>query len=118
MSRRDDSVRVRHMLDYARAAVRIATGRARTDLDRDEVFRMALTHAVEIVGEAAGHVAESIRLKNPQVAWEQITLTRHRLIHGYDQVDLDRLWTIVENELPGLIAQLENIVEGFGGRKP
>jgi len=36
---------------------------------------------------------------------------RNRLIHGYDNVDFDILWTIVENDLPGLIRQLESILD-------
>jgi uncharacterized protein with HEPN domain len=36
---------------------------------------------------------------------------RNRLIHGYDSVDFDILWTIVKNDLPGLITQLEVILD-------
>jgi uncharacterized protein with HEPN domain len=36
---------------------------------------------------------------------------RHRLIHGYDTVNFDILWTIIQHDLPPLIAQLEAIIE-------
>jgi uncharacterized protein with HEPN domain len=32
------------------------------------------------------------------------------VIHGYDSVDFDILWTIVQNDLPDLIRQLEHIL--------
>jgi uncharacterized protein with HEPN domain len=35
---------------------------------------------------------------------------RHRLIHGYDSVDFDILWNVVEVDLPPLIVELESIV--------
>jgi uncharacterized protein with HEPN domain len=35
---------------------------------------------------------------------------RNRLIHGYDSVDFDILWAIVNNDLPVLIIQLEKIL--------
>ncbi len=35
---------------------------------------------------------------------------RNRLIHGYDEVDFNFLWSVVQNDLPTLIAQLENIL--------
>ena len=35
---------------------------------------------------------------------------RNRLIHGYDSVDFDILWAIIKNDLPGLIIQLEDIL--------
>ena len=43
--------------------------------------------------------------------WLQMIGARNRLIHGYDSVDFDILWTIVENDLPGLIRQLESILD-------
>ena len=35
---------------------------------------------------------------------------RHRLVHGYDQIDLDAVWATVTNDLPPLIADLERIL--------
>lgn len=35
---------------------------------------------------------------------------RNRLIHGYDSVDFDILWTILKQDLPVLIGQLEKIL--------
>lgn len=53
MPRRDPRVRLLHMRDYARKAVARAKGQTRDDLDSDETLRLALTHLVELVGEAA-----------------------------------------------------------------
>jgi uncharacterized protein with HEPN domain len=36
---------------------------------------------------------------------------RNRLIHGYDNVDFDILWTIVNHDLPSVIARLEDILD-------
>jgi uncharacterized protein with HEPN domain len=35
---------------------------------------------------------------------------RNRLIHGYDEVDLDFLWSVVKNDLPALMHQLKALV--------
>jgi len=43
MTRHDDAARLRHMLDHARKAVRLAQGRTRADLDTDELFSLAMT---------------------------------------------------------------------------
>ena len=53
MTRHDDAARLRHMLDYARKAVQLASGRTRTDLDADELFGLAMTRVLEVIGEAA-----------------------------------------------------------------
>ena len=110
MSRRDPAVPLRHMLDYAQKAITISHGRERKDLDEDLTFNLALTHLVEIIGEAANRVPEEFQEKQPEIPWAQIIGMRNRLIHGYDDVDLNFLWSVVQDDLPGLIAQLESLL--------
>ena len=108
MTRHDDVVRFHHMLDYARIARRLSGSRDRTELDNDDELRLALTRAVEVIGEAAAKVTDQGRREHPDIQWRLIVATRHRLIHGYDAVDLDLLWSIVRDDLPTLISQLED----------
>lgn len=111
MSKYDDQVSMRHMLDHARQAYEMASGRKRSDLESDRMLQLALTRLVEIVGEATSRVSISTREKHCEVPWPDIVGMRNRLIHGYDVVDLDLLWNTVETDLPSLIAQLEAILK-------
>jgi uncharacterized protein with HEPN domain len=43
---------------------------------------------------------------------------RNRLIHGYDNVDLDVVWQIVTSDLPDLIVELERILAADGSSLP
>lgn len=95
------------MLDHAREAVEMARGRRRADLDSDRQFNLALVRLLEIVGEAANHIPEEVRERNPDVPWPQVVGLRNRLIHGYDEVDFDILWQIISRDLPKLIQALE-----------
>jgi uncharacterized protein with HEPN domain len=79
------------------------------------MLELSLTRLVEIVGEAARRVSEAFREKYPSVPWRDISDTRNRLIHGYDVVDLDVLWDVIQNDLPPLVVQLEKIVGSIGG---
>lgn len=111
MARVDPLIRVEHMLDRAREAVDMTGGRSRSDMDTNRMLNLALVRLMEVIGEAAGRVPENFRSRHPQVPWRDITDLRNRLIHGYDSVDFDRLWTIIQDDLPRLIEQLEIIVE-------
>ena len=110
MSKRDVG-RVDDMLDAAQKAVLFARGNTRVDLDKNEVLALALVRLLEIVGEAAKYIPDSIKSTHPEVPWREIAATRNRLIHGYFSVDLDIVWAIIENDLPPLIMQLETIRE-------
>jgi len=107
MSQHNDEVRMRHMLDYSREALGLSRDRSREDLDTDRVMELALVRLVEIIGEAASRVSEETRESNPEIPWSQIVSLRNRLIHGYDSVDLDILWQILQSDLPSLISKLE-----------
>lgn len=85
----------------------MAAGRTREDLDADRQLNLSLVRLLEIVGEAANRVPEEERARYPAVHWQDIVDLRHRLIHGYDAVDFDILWQIIETDLPELIETLE-----------
>ena len=74
-------------------------------------MNLALVRLVEVVGEAAARVPEDFRCRYPEVPWRQTVALRNRLIHGYDVIDFDILWTIVNQDLPELIKALAAIVK-------
>jgi uncharacterized protein with HEPN domain len=106
---KDDRVRLRHMLDSAMEAVELIQGKSRTDLSTNRVLSLALVRLLEIVGEAASKVTTDTRQQTPSIPWSEIISLRHRLIHGYDTINMDILWKILADDLPALIAQLKKI---------
>ncbi len=114
MSSHESSVRFRHMLDHAREAVSMAAGKSRDDIHNDRMLNLALVRLLEIVGEAASRTPLDERARYGNLPWGQIVGLRNRLIHGYDSVDLDILWQIVNHDLPPLILGLEQIVSSAG----
>ena len=110
MTRRDPTVRLRHMLDAAGEAIEFTRGRTRADLDSDRLLNLALVRLVEVVGEAAAQTPPETRARYPAIDWPRIVGTRHRLIHGYDTVNFDILWSIITDDLPPLIRELEAVL--------
>lgn len=84
----------------------MARGKSRADLDTDRKLNLSLVRLLEIVGEAAGRVPKPEQDRYPAIPWTEIISLRNRLIHGYDQVDFDILWTILTEDLPPLIGAL------------
>lgn len=108
--KKDDSVYLGHMLDTATAAVRKVRDLAREDFDADENLRLALTHLIQTIGEAARQVSPGFQKGNPSIPWSKIVGMRHKVVHDYLQVDYDLVWDVATRELPPLIGALEKIV--------
>ncbi len=106
MSRHDDSITLRQMLEHIDEAINIAKGRSQNDLGTDRVFFLALLKLVEIVGEAATRVSGPVQTAHPEIPWRELIGTRNRLIHGYDSVDHNILWDIVTADFPPLAMQV------------
>lgn len=114
MSAHDPRVPLRQMRDAAQRALEIAMPLSRAELAPDRVETLALTRLLEILGEAARRVPIDVRDENEAIPWRQIAGTRDRLIHAYDRIDLDILWTIVQDQLPPLIDGLDELLERLG----
>jgi len=107
-----DRVRLQHMLDAARSAVRAATGRKREELEEDDLLRDALVRRVGIIGEAANNVTSEARAAMPEIPWPEVVGIRHRVVHHYFAVDLDTIWSTIQRDLPLLIRSLEAALAG------
>jgi len=107
---RDDAVCVGHMIDAAREALDLATGKTKEEFDSDRTLRLALTHLLQIVGEAARSVSRGFREAHPDVPWKDITGMRHKVVHDYMQVDEEVVWDTLKEELGPLVEALEKTV--------
>ncbi|MCK9419041.1 MAG: DUF86 domain-containing protein [Nitrospirae bacterium] len=108
--RKDDVIRLRHMVDAAREALSFAQGKDRNDLTSNRMLVLSLIKSIEIIGEAASTVTQKFRELHPELPWKDIVAMRNRLIHVYFDIDLDRVWDTIVDDLPHLILVLEKVI--------
>jgi uncharacterized protein with HEPN domain len=98
------------MLAAAHKALGYAQGTTRESLPLVPMRLDALLYEIVVSGEAARRLSSEIRAAHPEIPWREIIGMRSVITHGYDQIDDDELWQVVERDLPDLIAKLEAIV--------
>ena len=71
--------------------------------------KRAIERNLEIIGEAANRILKKdkhFKLNNV----EKIIGTRNRIIHGYDKISDDLIWSIVINHLPKLKDEITGLL--------
>lgn len=66
---------------------------------------------LEPIGEAATHVPDAVRQAHTEIPWRLVIATRNRLIQGYLGIDIDTLWSIVQDDVPNLLRDLRAMRE-------
>ena len=80
------------------------------DFDADEMLQVWVVHYLQIIGEAAGRISSELRAQHSEIPWGEIIGTRHVLVHGYFDIDLDIVWTAIDVNLPELKNQVLGIL--------
>ncbi|MGB5107229.1 MAG: DUF86 domain-containing protein [Candidatus Zixiibacteriota bacterium] len=111
MSKADELIRIKHMLDAANQILRFTKDLDEKRFAADEAISLAVTRLLEIIGEASRYISAETRSKYPDVPWQQLGGIRNRLIHAYINVDLAIVWNICQDALPRLIADLQKIID-------
>lgn len=99
--------RLHDALQACRAILDFVRGRTFEEYERSLLLRSAVERQFEIVGEALrqAELADSSVRIHVSHLWQIVGL-RNRLIHGYDVVDQQLVWSIVRDEVPPLVEQL------------
>lgn len=77
---------------------------------QDRRSQYAVKYALQVIGEAARQVPDSIRERFPHVPWLRIIAMRNRLAHDYLGTRIDIIFTTARDFAPMLISQLEPLI--------
>ena len=109
---KDDSVYLSHIRD-AISDIEHYTSIARAAFMADRMRQDAVVRKLEIVGEAVKKLSDRTKQRSPEIPWKRMAGMRDRLTHDYFGVDLDLVWTTVEQELPRLKAAADTLLSAM-----
>lgn len=116
-SEANNRVRLRHMHDAAQEVMAFTAGKTRESLDQEMLLLRGVCMSIGIIGEAAAQITPAFRSANPKIDWQAIVGMRNLIIHAYFKVDKDILWNTINQHIPPLLAELDNLIQ-VGDEEP
>jgi len=113
MSDREWKFYIYDMIIFAEKVLDYTKGLNQEQFEADGKVYDATVRNLELIGEAATNIPDHARSLIPSVPWRQIIATRNRLIHGYLGIDNDILWSIINDDIPPILADLKKFRETF-----
>lgn len=107
MPKGDDRHFLLDIVSYGELAREKVQGVTHEQFRADSTLHYAVTHLIQIVGEAASHLSDDARAEMTEVPWNEIIGMRHRLVHSYGQTNFDIVWKVATKSLPDLIATVK-----------
>ena len=103
---------LRHISDECAYLLTVSVNLTKNNFLDDETLKRAVVRSLEIIGEATKKLPDDFKIQHPQIEWKKIAGTRDILIHDYFGIDWDIVWDIINNKMPELLYQLDQIIEG------
>jgi uncharacterized protein with HEPN domain len=111
---KDDSVYLKHILECIRR-IEEDTRDGRERFLRTHTLQDAVLRNLQILSESAQRLSDGSKVKHPEIEWKRIAAFRNFLVHDYLGVDMERIWQIVQRDVPALkrvVSELFREVEG------
>ena len=94
------------MLEAAQDISNYIAGMRFHDYEQNSMAQAAVERKLEIIGEAARRVSDSLKTANPEIPWRGMIGLRNVLIHEYGEVRTERVWLVASDRIPELIEML------------
>lgn len=113
MSTRSPRERLLDILEAIEEIQQFTAGMTFDQFQADRKTLKAVMADFAIMGEAAGHIPETLTKQHPTVPWAVMRAMRNRMVHVYFSVSPLVLWDTVQQDLPALIASLRQLLQAL-----
>lgn len=114
MPSRDWKQRIQDIIQSVSEIQRSTIDMTFTEFQADDTIRKSVLYDLMIIGEAAINVPYEIKSRYPNIPWRLMGDMRNVIAHEYFQVKLDKVWETIQNDIPLLLPQLQDLLEREG----
>ena len=107
---RDYTDALADMADAMEKIIRFVDGMTYEQFASDDKTLFAVVRALEIIGEAAKQIPDSVRQQNPQLPWREMAGMRDKLIHHYFGVMRETVWRTATEDIPAMLPIIRRLI--------
>lgn len=109
---KDQRIYLSHILECI-AAIRRHTGGSRDAFLKDRKTEKAVLRELQELAATSQRLDPALREQCPEIPWQDIAGFRNVLVHDYLGLNLHRIWTVVERDLPPLEEAVTGLLESI-----
>lgn len=107
---KDNTVYLKHIRDAALKIEQYLKGITQEKFLKNSLIQDAVSHEVQIIGEAVRHISSDFRRRYPDIAWRDIASMRSKIVHDYFGINLKIIWNAATKQVPKLKANILKIL--------
>jgi uncharacterized protein with HEPN domain len=109
---KSDEAYLRHILEMIRR-MEENTRQGKSIFMASHTLQDAVLRNLQTMTETTQRLSEDLKATRPHVEWAKITAFRNVLVHDYLGIDLERIWDIVQSDVPRLKTAVVEMLEGM-----
>ncbi|PIN91122.1 hypothetical protein COU57_01925 [Candidatus Pacearchaeota archaeon CG10_big_fil_rev_8_21_14_0_10_32_14] len=106
---KDNLIYLSHILESISHIENFSKNLTKKTFCNDRLRQSAIVRELEIIGEAVKNLSLDFRKNNSKIKWNLIAGLRDKLIHHYFGINLERVWNVIQYDLPVLKKQIGEI---------
>ena len=106
-----DKGRLGHILECIDNIYEFAGNKSFEQVEQDKMCYFAIVYQLVIIGEAANMLSKVFRDTHPLTPWREIIGMRNFIVHGYNVVDKNEVWSVIKNDLQQLRQQIDQYID-------
>lgn len=109
---RNNAEKLRDILEAIERIERYAVS-GKQNFEQNELVQVWMTQNLQIIGEASRALSAEFREEHPEIPWSQIIGMRNILVHNYFEIDVEIVWSVLEQNLPELKSKIQEILSAM-----
>ncbi len=110
---KDDSFYLHHILECIRR-IEEDVAEGREGFIASHMVQDAALRNLQTMSESTGRLPDALKATHPEIDWRRIIGFRNLLVHNYLGINVQRVWEIIERDLPVLKRAVTAMLEGLG----